>query len=312
MTLPTLHVPLKDSPETSLTDSINTLDTILKVVSATAFQTAGITRLSIGIDAVETETVTVVQYLSSTQIEVTRGSGAKSWGIGAKVSRVLTAEDITDIHDYLTGLNSGMVTNGNAHNHDGGDGAQIPTNGIADNSINNLKLIDNCISTDKIIDSAISTEKLIEGSVTPNKISIFDRCRVFRNTNISIPNSTPEDINFNAEEYDTNSMHSNTTNNQLIRINTAGVYIVQLNVVYAVNSVGHRSAVISLPGFVYIAGQDCPASASETVALNVSVVRYFNVGDTLCAYGYQTSGGALNIMYMDGLSPYFSATLLGR
>ena len=132
----TLHKPQKDSPSTYLTTAIDSDDTTLVVADSSIFSAANITRLTLGYDTATTETVTVVSYRESNTIVVQRGTPAYSWASGTtKVARVLTAQDILDIHLALSDLNAKDVTNGNLHDHQGGDGAQIPTAGIQDGAI---------------------------------------------------------------------------------------------------------------------------------------------------------------------------------
>ena len=132
----TLHKPQKDSPSTYLTTAIDSDDTTLVVADSSIFSAANITRLTLGYDTATTETVTVVSYGAGNTIVVVRGTPAYSWASGTtKVARVLTAQDILDIHLALSDLNAKDVTNGNLHDHQGGDGAQIPTAGIQDGAI---------------------------------------------------------------------------------------------------------------------------------------------------------------------------------
>lgn len=135
----TLHKPQKDSPSTFLTESINQSATTLAVVDSAIFQdqplVGNVTRLTLGFDTATTETVTVVSYGSSNRITVQRGAPSYSWPVGTKIARVLTAQDILDIHIAINDLDAKDVTNGNLHNHQSGDGGQIPTAGIQDGAI---------------------------------------------------------------------------------------------------------------------------------------------------------------------------------
>lgn len=311
MTIPTLHPPLKDSPGTVLTDSINSGDTILKVQSASDFQSAGITRLSLGIDGAYTETVTVNSYISSTQINVTRGSPAYSWSTGTKVSRVLTAEDINDIHQYLGDLNTRMVSNGNTHNHTLGAGSQIPTAGIENNSISSEKVIDSAITEQKLAPDSVTTSKILDQSITYSKLTTFPRVRVYKAAAQVIANDTGTIIIFNSEEYDTNSMHSNSVDNTLIKINTAGIYIAVLSLMFAANATGYRQAWISKAGFEYIGGTTVPGISGIESILNVTAMCHLDAGDVLYANVYQNSGGNLNILAQSSDSPYLSVTYIG-
>lgn len=138
----TLHKPQKDSPSTYLTVGIDGDDTTLTVADSDIFQhqpgIGDVTRLTLGFDTATTETVEVTEYGADNKIHIIRkpdGLPSYSWASGTKVARVLTAQDILDIHSAIGDLNANDVTGGNAHDHSGGDGAQIPTGGIQDEAI---------------------------------------------------------------------------------------------------------------------------------------------------------------------------------
>ena len=136
----TLHIPQKDSPSTYLTTPIDTDDTTLVVADSSIFSTASITRLTLGFDTATTETVTVQSYGPGNSINVTRGTPSYNWPATTKVARVFTSYDLSEIHLALSDLNAKDVTNGDFHNHQDGDGAQIPTGGIQDEAITAAKI----------------------------------------------------------------------------------------------------------------------------------------------------------------------------
>ena len=144
----TLHKPQKDSPSTFLAESINQYATTLAVVDSSIFQdqplVGNVTRLTLGFDTATTETVTVVSYGSSNRITVERGAPSYSWPVGTKIARVLTAQDITEIHDFLY-----------EHNHDASS-----SSALASNSVGKTQIIANSVSTTHIMDSGITEEKL--------------------------------------------------------------------------------------------------------------------------------------------------------
>ena len=58
----------------------------------------------------------------------------------------------------------------------------------------------------------------------------FIGAKVYNNANISVPNAQTTLIAFNSEMFDTDSMHSTSTNPSRITINTAGKYLVHAHV----------------------------------------------------------------------------------
>lgn len=155
MTVPTLHAPQKDSPETYLTASIIVADTVITVANSSIFQTAGITRLTLGSNTTTTETVTVTNYGIDNQITVIRGTPAYNWPTNTVVGRVFTNLDLSEIHQYLLDLETDRVTNGDSHNHDGGDGGQIPGGGIQGGAITLGHMAANSVGTDQYVNGSI-------------------------------------------------------------------------------------------------------------------------------------------------------------
>ena len=68
MTIPTLHVPQKDSPQSTLATGVNDSVTTLVLADSSIFETAGVTRLTLGLDQSNTETVTVTNYDGNNEI----------------------------------------------------------------------------------------------------------------------------------------------------------------------------------------------------------------------------------------------------
>lgn len=186
MTIPTLHNPQKDSPQSTLATGINDTITTLVLTDSAIFEGDAVTRLTLGIDQSVTEVVTVSSYNAGNEITVIRGSPAYSWPSGTAVARVLNSVDIDEIHQYLNHLNdivsSGeMVTNGDSHDHAGGDGAPIPEGGIQDGAITvnkigagsviSAKIGADAIDGSKIADNAINSEHIYAGAIDTNHIA---------------------------------------------------------------------------------------------------------------------------------------------
>ena len=163
----TLHIPQKDSPSTYLTAAIDEDDTTLMVADSSIFQNVDgendITRLTLGFDTATTETVTVVSYGAGNTIVVERGTPSYSWGSGTtKIARVLTAQDITEIHSNITD-----------HDHTSPDWTQIPTDGIEDHAITPVKLDSNITNHDHTGPdwTQIPTDGIEDYAITPAKLA---------------------------------------------------------------------------------------------------------------------------------------------
>lgn len=123
------------------------------------------------------------------------------------------------------------------------------------------------------------------------------RCRAYRATSAQSLNSgTTTAIQLNGETYDTDTMHSTSTNNTRITFNTAGTYVVTANLRFAANATGLRAVNVRLNGgstnLVQVNGAPTPTSIWTGVA---SCTHTFTAGDYIEMTGLQASGGALNV-----------------
>jgi len=176
MTIPTLHIPQKDSPQSALAAGINDTETVLTLDDSSIFEADAITRLTLGIDQSATEVITISSYDGDNEITVVRGTPAYSWPLGTLVARVLNADDITEIHQYLEDLHTTLsggstVTNGNSHDHSGGDGAAIPEGGIGTGAVTADKIGTGAVTADKIGTGAVTTAKIGADAIDGTKIA---------------------------------------------------------------------------------------------------------------------------------------------
>jgi len=65
-----------------------------------------------------------------------------------------------------------------------------------------------------------------------NNFRVPPMCRVKQTSGASIGDASGTILSFDAEDFDTDGMHDNATNNSRITINTAGVYLVIASVRY--------------------------------------------------------------------------------
>lgn len=136
-------------------------------------------------------------------------------------------------------------------------------------------------------------------------------CRVYNSSALSIPNGGETVLTFNSENHDVDSMHSTSVNTSRITFNTAGVYVVTLQVDFVTNGTGMRYAYIehSTAGAIGLVG--CPANGSIGTALTVTTQFKVAAGSYVQAKAWQNSGGSLNIS-ANAYSPVFAATWVGQ
>jgi hypothetical protein len=116
--------------------------------------------------------------------------------------------------------------------------------------------------------------------------------------NQSIPNNTYTTLSFNAENYDTNSFHDNTTNNSRLTIPITGDYIFYLWYSFMGNTTGVRQARILLDG-----GASLIIKSSNAITtagfIDYDFIECFyplNAGSYVEAQVFQNSGGNLDTM----------------
>lgn len=129
--------------------------------------------------------------------------------------------------------------------------------------------------------------------------------RVYNNANISISNSTWEDLTFNSELWDTDSIHSTVSNTDRLTCQTAGWYVITGHVTFDSNNTGYRSVGIRWQGTDLIAVHREDAVASVDTIMSVATVIKLAVSQYVTLRVFQNSGGALNVNRDSRYSPEF-------
>lgn len=138
-------------------------------------------------------------------------------------------------------------------------------------------------------------------------------CRVNRTAALSIAAATTTVVAFDAEEFDTDGMHSTVTNNSRITINKSGFYVVGFNGTLAASSAYIRTfAELRINGTTGIARSQSPGtSVSVQQTLGVHTVYQFDAGDYVEVQVFQDSGGSKNLEVTADRSPEFYAARIG-
>lgn len=118
-------------------------------------------------------------------------------------------------------------------------------------------------------------------------------CKVTKSADQSIPNSTSTIITWDQEDYDTDGMHDNVTNNSRITIKTPGKYSVMAQFEWASNSTGKR--IIDIMKNSVVLGK-ANYLASGNSQHTISFVDALVVGDILEVRVFQDSGGSLDFL----------------
>lgn len=158
------------------------------------------------------------------------------------------------------------------------------------------------LTDDEILEHATCAGTTSAGTLSP-------AARVYRTTNQTITNGVTTSISFDAERYDTNGMHDNSTNPERITIQTAGKYAFKGNVSFASNATGIRDILILLNGTTTIAQILLTPVNGFVTIIDISCDYECAAGDyvELQVFHNITGGGTLAVTAAGNYSPEFSA-----
>ncbi len=143
--------------------------------------------------------------------------------------------------------------------------------------------------------------------------STFVGCQISNsNESVSIANATDTKVAMDVEILDTDAFHDTSTNNTRITIpaGKAGVYKITGSAFFSGNGSGQRQAMI-YKNNVEVKRAFTPAYSGGNHGIYVSAVVSLAVSDYVEFVIRQTSGGALNCQWEDGLYGWFEAIYEG-
>lgn len=132
-------------------------------------------------------------------------------------------------------------------------------------------------------------------------------CRVRKSSANNVADSTATAIGFGSEDYDTDTMHDNSTNPSRITFTTAGKYHVGAMIKWAGAAGGTRKVSIVLGGATTLAAVEHPADCES---MTISLDYVFTAAQYVELVVYQDSGGTIQVLVEDG-SPTFWAHKIG-
>ena len=153
-------------------------------------------------------------------------------------------------------------------------------------------------------DAVADTVFAVYPAVTPS-------ARAYNNAAISINHNTNTALTFNSERWDTDSIHSTSTNPSRLTATTAGIYHIYGHIVWGSNSTGDRKIDIRVNGSTFIASIRYAASGNNNW-MSISTEYSLAATDYVELVVYQTSGGSLNVEANANYSPEFGMTYLGK
>jgi hypothetical protein len=135
--------------------------------------------------------------------------------------------------------------------------------------------------------------------------------RVYNSAVQSIADTALVALTFDSERYDTDTIHSTSSNTDRLTCKTPGLYSIIANVYFASNAIGGRSAVLELNGAAtYIANTNITALGGGSPT-RIQVATHYQLGlnDYVRVLAFQTSGGALNTDTANGGHEFMMARL---
>jgi len=140
--------------------------------------------------------------------------------------------------------------------------------------------------------------KVLKGAgadTNPTEETVNISAAVNKTANQSIPHATTATITFDNEEWDTDNIHDNTTNNGRLTCKTAGRYFIFALLAFDDNALGDRIASVKKNGItelmLFCLGKDDFGRwrAAMTTVADLAVNDYIDL------QAYQSSGIALNV-----------------
>lgn len=132
--------------------------------------------------------------------------------------------------------------------------------------------------------------------------------RAFNNANISIANNTVTAVTLNSEHTDVGTIHSTVTNTARLTVPTGGdgAYAGLVGVSFAANATGVRLCEVRKNGTLVVSSDIRPGFAAGTTDFTLPWDWQMVATDYVELCVFQTSGGALNVVFTASSSPEFS------
>ena len=120
------------------------------------------------------------------------------------------------------------------------------------------------------------------------------RCRAYQSAAQTLTTAVSAAVTLDAEDIDTEAIHSTVTNNSRMTIVTAGRYRVMAGVTFSSNATGYREVLVKKNGTTVFYIRSATTSAGAPCLTTTDEVLC-SAGDYIEMYALQTSGGNLNL-----------------
>lgn len=135
-------------------------------------------------------------------------------------------------------------------------------------------------------------------------------CRACHASDQTLPNAAWTALALDRSLFDTDAMHSLTTNSSRITCRTGGAYLLCGHLLFSASSSGKRGIALRLNGSVQIARAGLFPADADDFGLSAATVCWMDAGDYIELLGYQSSGASLAVKAAARFSPDLAAVRL--
>lgn len=171
------------------------------------------------------------------------------------------------------------------------------------------------MATDDIVMMEDSTKSTVRKKTATQlfdwiKSQMKHACRVFRDTSVqTISDQTETAIIFNAENFDTDTMHDNSTNPERITVPKTGLYLLQGQVRFDEDNSGLRKVYFKKNATTAL--HVTQEQTTDRIDYYISTMEELSANDYVSIYVWHSKGGDLDVNIGRHIT-FFSATLIAE
>jgi hypothetical protein len=135
--------------------------------------------------------------------------------------------------------------------------------------------------------------------------------RARNSADLSIADSTYTALTYDTEDYDTDGIHSTTSNTDRLTCQTAGKYLILAGIAWEGNANGVRYHRIDIGAGTCLAETQLPVPGTNELYAQMASMGNLAVGDYVYLRVWQNSGGSLKVRARVSSSPFFAMQRIG-